>query len=156
MLTSSARVLGAEQGDVGQLGSIGVRFMVDSADSGGMFSLVEHPIPPRKLAAPLHRHSREDEYTFVLEGEVGVLLGDEVVFAGAAHSSSSHADNGTPSGMPASSPLGCWRSSRRVGSRVTSNNSATCCQRDRLPTRRRSQSSPNDSGSNSIPRASLA
>ncbi|HEX6367207.1 MAG TPA: cupin domain-containing protein [Agromyces sp.] len=82
MHTSSARVLGAEQGDVGQLGSIGVRFMVDSADSGGMFSLVEHPIPPRKLAAPLHRHSREDEYTFVLEGEIGVLLGDEVVFGG--------------------------------------------------------------------------
>jgi uncharacterized cupin superfamily protein len=23
---------------------------------------------PRKLAAPLHRHSREDEYSYVLEG----------------------------------------------------------------------------------------
>ena len=54
--------------------------MVDSDDSGGTFSLVEHPIPPLKLAAPLHRHAREDEYTFVLAGEVGVLLGDEVVF----------------------------------------------------------------------------
>jgi quercetin dioxygenase-like cupin family protein len=58
---------------------MGVRFMVDSVDSGGTFSLVEHPIPPHKLAAPLHRHSREDEYTYVLLGEVGVLLGDEVV-----------------------------------------------------------------------------
>jgi mannose-6-phosphate isomerase-like protein (cupin superfamily) len=80
MQTSNARVLAADQGDIGQLGSIGVRFMVDSADSGGAFSLVEHPIPPRKLAAPLHRHSREDEYTFVLEGEVGVLLGEDVMF----------------------------------------------------------------------------
>ena len=80
MHTSSARVLGSHQGDLGQLGSIGVRFMIDSADSGGTFSLVEHPVPPRKLAAPLHRHTREDEYTFVLEGEIGVLLGDEVVF----------------------------------------------------------------------------
>ena len=53
--------------------------MVDTADSGGSFSLVEHPIPPRKLAAPLHRHHREDEYTFVLAGEIRVLLGDEVV-----------------------------------------------------------------------------
>jgi len=79
MHTSSARVLGSHQGDLGQLGSIGVRFMIDSADSGGTFSLVEHPVPPRKLAAPLHRHSREDEYTFILEGEIGVLLGDEVV-----------------------------------------------------------------------------
>ena len=79
MLTHSARVLGSEQGRVGRLGSMGVRFMVDSADSSGGFSLVEHPIAPLKLAAPLHRHSREDEYTFVLAGEIGVLLGDEVV-----------------------------------------------------------------------------
>jgi quercetin dioxygenase-like cupin family protein len=62
------------------LGSIGVRFMVGGAESAGGFSLVEHPMPPRKLAAPLHRHSREDEYSFVLEGRVGALLGDEVVY----------------------------------------------------------------------------
>ena len=58
---------------------MGVRFMVDGPDSGGGFSLVEHPIPPRALAAPLHRHTHEDEYSFVLEGRVGALLGDEVV-----------------------------------------------------------------------------
>jgi hypothetical protein len=34
---------------------------------------------PRSLAAPLHRHTREDEYSYVLEGEVGALLGDQVV-----------------------------------------------------------------------------
>jgi gentisate 1,2-dioxygenase len=34
---------------------------------------------PRALAAPLHRHSREDEYSYVLEGTMGALLGDEVV-----------------------------------------------------------------------------
>jgi len=62
------------------LGSIGVRFMIGGSDSAGGFSLVEHPMPPRKLAAPLHRHSQEDEYSFVLEGRVGALLGDEVVY----------------------------------------------------------------------------
>src|SRR5487761_41946 len=31
------------------------------------------------MAAPLHRHAREDEYSFVLAGRVGALLGDEVV-----------------------------------------------------------------------------
>jgi len=31
------------------------------------------------LAAPLHRHSREDEYSYVLSGRLGALLGDEVV-----------------------------------------------------------------------------
>jgi mannose-6-phosphate isomerase-like protein (cupin superfamily) len=55
--------------------------MIDGADSGGGFSLVEHPMPPRHLAAPIHRHSREDEYSFVLEGRMGALLGDDVVFA---------------------------------------------------------------------------
>ena len=50
-------------------------------ESGGGFSLVEHPIPPRTLVAPLHIHEREDEYSFVLEGRMGAQLGDDVVFA---------------------------------------------------------------------------
>jgi mannose-6-phosphate isomerase-like protein (cupin superfamily) len=75
-----AKVLGPKDGREGFLGSIGVRFMIDGAESGGGFSLVEHPMPPRALAAPLHRHTREDEYSFVLEGRVGALLGDEVVY----------------------------------------------------------------------------
>jgi mannose-6-phosphate isomerase-like protein (cupin superfamily) len=75
-----ARVLGPHDGRAERLGSIGVRFMIDDAESGGGFSLVEHPMPPRRLAAPLHRHSREDEYSFVLEGRVGALLGDDVVY----------------------------------------------------------------------------
>ena len=41
-------------------------------------------MPPRALAAPLHRHNREDEYSYVLEGQVGALLGDEVVIGGPA------------------------------------------------------------------------
>lgn len=75
----AARVLGRGEGKGGFLGSIGVRFMIDGAESGGGFSLVEHPMSARALAAPLHRHSREDEYSFVLHGEVGALLGDEVL-----------------------------------------------------------------------------
>jgi mannose-6-phosphate isomerase-like protein (cupin superfamily) len=71
-----------KDGDAGFLGSIGIRFMVYGNDSGGGFSLVEHPMSARALAAPLHRHSREDEYSFVVEGRVGSLLGDDVVFGG--------------------------------------------------------------------------
>jgi mannose-6-phosphate isomerase-like protein (cupin superfamily) len=78
--TPAAKVLGTADGKTGRLGRMGVRFMVDGAESGGGFSLVEHPIPPRTLAAPLHRHSREDEYSYVVEGRVGALLGDEVVY----------------------------------------------------------------------------
>ncbi|HEY6145547.1 MAG TPA: cupin domain-containing protein [Solirubrobacterales bacterium] len=77
-----ATVIGPGDGKAGFLGSIGVRFMINGEDAGGDFSLVEHPLSPRALAAPLHRHSREDEYSFVLEGRMGGLLGDEVVEAG--------------------------------------------------------------------------
>jgi mannose-6-phosphate isomerase-like protein (cupin superfamily) len=80
--TTGAKVVGPTDGKAGTLGMIGVRLMVDGAESGGGFSLVEHPMPPRALAAPLHRHLREDEYSYVLEGKVGALLGDEVLVAG--------------------------------------------------------------------------
>jgi quercetin dioxygenase-like cupin family protein len=79
MAMSAARALGPGDGRAGFLGSIGVRFMISGADSGGGFSLVEHPMSPRALGAPLHRHAREDEYSYVLTGRVGALLGDEVV-----------------------------------------------------------------------------
>jgi mannose-6-phosphate isomerase-like protein (cupin superfamily) len=83
MHTSPApKIVGPRDGKAGSLGSIGVRFMIgtEETDNGG-FSLVEHPMGPRKLAAPLHRHSREDEYSYVLEGRMGALLGDDVVYA---------------------------------------------------------------------------
>ena len=82
MNTRPPRIVGPHHGSAGFLGSIGVRFMIDGANSGGGFSLVEHPMSPRALGAPLHRHSREDEYSFVTEGRVGALLGEDVVEAG--------------------------------------------------------------------------
>jgi mannose-6-phosphate isomerase-like protein (cupin superfamily) len=79
--TTAAKVVGPKDGGSGFLGSIGVRFMIDGEEADGGFSLVEHPMSPRALAAPLHRHTREDEYSYVLEGRMGALLGDEVLVA---------------------------------------------------------------------------
>lgn len=79
---TAPKIVGPRDGKAGSLGSIGVRFMIDTQEThAGGFSLVEHPMPPRALAAPLHRHSREDEYSYVLEGSMGALLGDDVVYA---------------------------------------------------------------------------
>jgi mannose-6-phosphate isomerase-like protein (cupin superfamily) len=79
---STAKIVGPNDGKAGNLGSIGVRFMIDTEEThAGGFSLVEHPLPPRALAAPLHRHSREDEYSYVVEGRMGALLGHDVVYA---------------------------------------------------------------------------
>src|ERR1051325_492432 len=83
MVVMHARIVGPREGRQGRLGGLGVRFMVPGADSGGGFSMVEHPLAPRARAAPLHRHSREDEYSYVLSGRVGALLGEEVVYGGA-------------------------------------------------------------------------
>jgi quercetin dioxygenase-like cupin family protein len=82
METVAAKVVGPRDGQAGFLGSIGVRFMIDGEEAGNRFSLVEHPLSARALAAPLHRHAREDEYSYVVEGQVGALLGDEVVIGG--------------------------------------------------------------------------
>ena len=75
------KVVGPQSGKAGNLGSIGVRFIINGWEAGERFSLVEHPMPPRRLAAPLHKHSREDEYSFVVEGRMGALLGHDVVYA---------------------------------------------------------------------------
>ena len=63
-------------------GGLGVVWKIESDESESRFSVVEHPIAPRALAAPLHRHHNEDEYSFVVEGTLGALLGERVVEAG--------------------------------------------------------------------------
>ena len=77
---SQSRILSPQDGKSWRIGTTGVRIMIDGDDSSGRFSLVEHPMEPRALAAPLHRHRSEDEYSFVTEGRIGVDLGGEVVF----------------------------------------------------------------------------
>src|SRR4029078_11900952 len=80
--TAAPKIASPHQGDEGFLGSIGVRWLIDGFEADERFSLVEHPMSPRALAAPLHLHTREDEDSFVLEGRMGALLGDDVVEAG--------------------------------------------------------------------------
>jgi mannose-6-phosphate isomerase-like protein (cupin superfamily) len=70
-------LLGPGEGEAVEFGGFGARLMA----TGEGFSLVEHPIAPRTLAAPMHTHTHEDEYSYVLEGEVGVQIADEVLYA---------------------------------------------------------------------------
>ena len=75
---ASPRVLGPHDGHLAILGGTGARLVIEGDDAGKRFALVEHPMQPRALAAPMHRHHREDEYSFVLEGSIGALLEDSV------------------------------------------------------------------------------
>jgi quercetin dioxygenase-like cupin family protein len=65
------------------LARLGTIHKIASSVTEGRVAIVEHTLPPRALAAPLHRHSREDELSIVLTGTLGAQLGDNVVSAGA-------------------------------------------------------------------------
>jgi quercetin dioxygenase-like cupin family protein len=70
-----------EEGDRFAIGGFGIHWKIDGAVTGSRFSVVHHPLAPRALAAPLHRHHREDEYSYVLKGKLGALLGESVIEA---------------------------------------------------------------------------
>ena len=82
MQAAGHHLLGPEEGESVNLLALGARFVIDGEATGGAFSLVEHLLPPRALGAPLHTHRNEDEYSYVLEGRIGLELGDEVLEAG--------------------------------------------------------------------------
>jgi mannose-6-phosphate isomerase-like protein (cupin superfamily) len=79
----TARVLrAAEERIVPGLGGVSNRFLIDGREAGGRFSLVQHLFQPSALAGPMHRHRDEDEYTYVLSGRIGAVLGDQEVTGG--------------------------------------------------------------------------
>jgi quercetin dioxygenase-like cupin family protein len=85
MTTTSARLpflVAPGEGLNAPLAQLGTIHKVPGAVTRGQLAIVEHTLPPRHLAAPLHRHSREDELSIVLEGTIGALLGDAEVTGG--------------------------------------------------------------------------
>jgi quercetin dioxygenase-like cupin family protein len=72
----SDTILPPNEGQLVWLGGLGIHFKLDGTNTQGAFSVVEHPLEPGAFA-PTHTHSREDEFSYVLEGTVGVRLGDQ-------------------------------------------------------------------------------
>ncbi|MBC7291307.1 MAG: cupin domain-containing protein [Actinotalea sp.] len=76
------RVIRAGQGEVlGPPAGVRDRYLVDASDAGGGAAVVEHLLAPRSMAGPLHRHTREDEFSYVLQGRVHIQAGDDLVIA---------------------------------------------------------------------------
>ena len=70
------------EGRVGGLApGVGVVFKIDAEDSGGTLSIVEHPFAIGALVPP-HVHHLEDEFSIVLEGEIGFRSNDQEVVLG--------------------------------------------------------------------------
>jgi mannose-6-phosphate isomerase-like protein (cupin superfamily) len=82
MTTATDHTVRVHEGERADFPALGNRYLLRGDRSDGRFALIEQTIPPRKLAAPMHVHEREDEYSFVLAGRLGAQIGDEVVEAG--------------------------------------------------------------------------
>ncbi|WIX83691.1 cupin domain-containing protein [Amycolatopsis carbonis] len=62
------------------MGLFGVSLELWSRDTDSEISIVEHPFDVGAIV-PVHQHTREDEYSIALEGEMGFRSGDcEAVF----------------------------------------------------------------------------
>lgn len=66
-----AQIIRAGEGEIlGAAAGCRDRFLVNSKDWGGRLAVVEHLLAPHSIAAPLHRHTLEDEYSLIIEGTV--------------------------------------------------------------------------------------
>ncbi len=62
--------------------ALGTTYKVLSQSVNGTTAIVEHTLEPRSIGAPMHKHTHEDEISFVLEGELSVIQDGVVQKAG--------------------------------------------------------------------------
>jgi quercetin dioxygenase-like cupin family protein len=70
----------SSEGKLVLMGGVGVKFKISGDQTGNAFSIVEHPVEPRTLVPP-HVHHDTDEYSYVVEGQFGARIGDEIFLA---------------------------------------------------------------------------
>ena len=58
--------------------ALGTTYKVLSESVGGTAAIVEHTLEAKSLGAPMHKHTRENEVSYVLEGELSVIQNGEV------------------------------------------------------------------------------
>ena len=76
----AAKLVAPDEGKTVMLFGVRFDYKVVTADSGGSLALLEVEIPVGTLVKP-HNHSREDEFSLVLAGTVGVRVGERVLQA---------------------------------------------------------------------------
>ncbi|GHJ41733.1 cupin domain-containing protein [Streptomyces sp. TS71-3] len=69
------------EGDTVDLPGFGAVFKLSGRNNRGEVSIVEHPFQVGLITAA-HRHTREDEHSLVLEGEIGFRSDDSEVVLG--------------------------------------------------------------------------
>lgn len=61
-----------QEGDRVQMADVEMRFKARSGSTASEAAVHEWSLPARRLAAPPHRHEHEDEFLYVIEGQVTV------------------------------------------------------------------------------------
>ncbi|WP_156689266.1 cupin domain-containing protein [Mycobacterium sp. Marseille-P9652] len=69
------------EGDSFPIPGFGAVFKLTSRTTGGLVAMVEHPFAVGTITAA-HRHTHEDEHSFVLAGEIGFRSDDTEVVLG--------------------------------------------------------------------------
>jgi quercetin dioxygenase-like cupin family protein len=69
------------EGDTVALPGFGAVFKLSSRENGGELAIVEHPFAVGAITAA-HRHTREDEHSIVVAGEIGFRSDDSEVVLG--------------------------------------------------------------------------
>lgn len=62
--------------------ALGTTYKVLSKSVSGSAAIVEHTVESKSIGAPMHKHTHEDEISYVLEGELTVIQNGEVQTAG--------------------------------------------------------------------------
>jgi quercetin dioxygenase-like cupin family protein len=80
--TASAQPIALRQGEGEALWFLGtlVTIKAGSETTAGRVAVIEH-LAPRGAGSPLHVHRREDEWFYVIEGELTFWVGGEVIEA---------------------------------------------------------------------------
>jgi len=61
--------------------ALGTTYKVLSKSVNGSAAIVEHTVEPKSIGAPMHKHTNEDEISYVLEGDLAVVQNGEVQIA---------------------------------------------------------------------------
>ena len=113
------------EGDYVALPGFGAVFKLSGKTNGGEVSIVEHPFEVGLLTAA-HRHTREDEHSIVLAGEIGFRSDDSEVVLGPGGYITKPRGQMHAMWKPAASPVASSRSSLPAASRIISGSSVSC------------------------------
>jgi quercetin dioxygenase-like cupin family protein len=74
-------VVAPGEGEQVAIPGFGATFKISSTTNGGEVAILEHPFSVGLITAP-HRHTREDEHSIVIEGQIGFRSDDSEVVLG--------------------------------------------------------------------------